>query len=178
MNRCANKKRDNGYNNNAYINDAYFIGSEDEPIEMKSDSRTNSSRNLPIQNPEEHNYAAIYDHPLSTNQSAVILKFPEASAAEKGSEGGTSSIYQPLDSGVGASIYQHLNSGPKFSEASPGKNSEGNATSIYQQLKNDPKVSEAWTEKSITEGADIKCTKTQKLWFKGLEQQKERGMFK
>ncbi|KAL9986059.1 hypothetical protein ACROYT_G000125 [Oculina patagonica] len=129
-NRRAKKKDGNNCINNAYINNAYNIGSEEQDIEMKSDGFTFSSGNVPDQNLEKHNCAAINDQPVSANQSGVILKFPEA-LAEKNSEVVASFSYQPLDSG------------PKFSEASPGKNSEGNATSIYQQLKNDPKVSEA-----------------------------------
>lgn len=63
---------------------------------MKSDGRTYSSGNESDQNLEGHNSAAINDQPVSTNKSAVILKFPEA-LAEKNSEGVASFSYQPLD---------------------------------------------------------------------------------
>ncbi len=96
-NQRAKKKDDNNCSNNAYINNAYNIGSEEQDIEMKSDGCPFSSGNVPDQNLEKHNCAAINDQSVSANQSGVILKFPEA-LAEKNSEGVASFSYQPLDS--------------------------------------------------------------------------------
>ena len=108
---------------------------------MKFENRTYSSGYVPDQKPEEHHYAAICDRPVSTDQSTMILKFPET-FADKSSERVDTAIYQQLD-GEGASIYQQLHSGPKFQEALPQKNNKGNAASIYQLLNNDAKSSEA-----------------------------------
>ncbi|KAL9986060.1 hypothetical protein ACROYT_G000127 [Oculina patagonica] len=100
------KEEDNNYNNGAYLNNAYYIGSGNVAV----------AGNVTAQRPEEHYYAAINDPPISTNQPTAILKFSEASA-EKSSEGVATSIYQPINLGVAESIYQQLNSGPKFPEA-------------------------------------------------------------
>ena len=67
------KEADNGENNSAYINNAYIIDSGEQDIEMKSSNSTYSSGNVIDLKPEEQN-----EQPVSTNQSAVLLKFPEA----------------------------------------------------------------------------------------------------
>lgn len=87
---------------NGINNDAYFIGSGDQVMEMKSGDQAFPSGNLP--DPEPY-YAAVKDS--SSNQPAAILKFPD-SLAEKNSEDVAPPIYQTLESGVDESIYQAL----------------------------------------------------------------------
>ena len=123
----AKKKADNGYNNNAYFNDAYCIGSGEQAIEMKGDNQALSSGNVPEVKFGEHHYAVVNELHASTNHSAVILKFPDP-RAEKNSEDVAAPIYQTLDSGVDAPIYQPLN--------------RGVATPIYQPLNSDLKSPE------------------------------------
>ena len=87
---------------NGINNDAYFIGSEEQVIEMKSAEQAFPSGNVP--DPELH-YAAVKDS--SSNQPAAIFKFPD-SLAQKHSEDVAPPIYQTLESGVDESIYQAL----------------------------------------------------------------------
>ena len=87
---------------NGINNDAYFIGSGEQVMEMKSGDQAFPSGNVPD---PKHYYAAVKDS--SSNHPAAILKFPD-SLAEKSSEDVAPPIYQTLDSGVDASIYQAL----------------------------------------------------------------------
>ncbi|XP_078352104.1 MAM and LDL-receptor class A domain-containing protein 2-like [Oculina patagonica] len=77
INRRA-KKADIGNKNNAFFDNAYFINSKEEAIEMKCGESTYSSSKVPDIKPEEHCYATINDLRVSTNHSAVVLKFPGA----------------------------------------------------------------------------------------------------
>ena len=98
-NLWAKKKNNNSYNNSAYFNNAYNMGSGEEDIEMKCNNPTYPPGYMPDQKPEEDNCATINDPPLSTNQSTagVILKFPEA-ISEENSEAVATFNYRPLDS--------------------------------------------------------------------------------
>ena len=144
---AAKKKAGNGYNNNAYINDAYCIGSGEQAIEMKRGNQAFSSGNVPEVKFGEHHYAAVNELHTSTNHSAVILRFPD-SQAERNSEdvaapiyqtldsGGDAPIYQPLNRGVATPIYQPLNSDLKSPEIRAGKTSEGIAAPVGQPPNN------------------------------------------
>lgn len=102
---AAKKKASNGFNNNAYINSAYCIGSGEQELEMKRGDQAFSSGNVP--DPLEHYYAAVNGPHSSSNHSTVTLQFPD-SIAEKNSEDVAPPIYQTLESGVNAPIYQAL----------------------------------------------------------------------
>ena len=150
-----------GFNNNAYFNDAYCIGSGEQAIEMKYGNQPLSTGNVP--DFEKHHCAAVNDLRASSNHSAVVLKFPD-SLEGKNSEDGSAPIYQTLISGVDAPIYQPLNSGidaPIYQPLNKSKKvrdekasegvgvadyqppNNGVATSIYETLNNIPKSSEA-----------------------------------
>ena len=105
---AAKKKAGCGFNNNAYLNDAYCIGPGEQEIEMKCGDQAFSAGNVPDFG--EHSYAAYNDLYPSSNHSAVILKFPD-SLAGKNSEDVAAPIYQKPDSGVDTLIYQPINSG-------------------------------------------------------------------
>lgn len=117
---AAKKKASNGFNNNAYINSAYCIGSGEQELEMKRGDQAFSSGNVP--DPLEHYYAAVNGPHSSSNHSTVTLQFPD-SIAEKNSEDVAPPIYQTLESGVNAPIYQAL----------------GVDAPIYQALNNNQK---------------------------------------
>ena len=77
--------------------------------------------------PQEHYYASTYNPPVSsTNHSAVPLTFPAATAEKKGEET-TPSIYQQLNGGATAPIYQSVNNDPKIPEVQADNKSEGAA---------------------------------------------------
>ncbi|XP_020621541.1 uncharacterized protein LOC110059180 [Orbicella faveolata] len=105
---AAKRKASCGFNNNAYLNDAYCIGPGEREIEMKCGDQAFSAGNVPDFG--EHSYAAYNDLYPSSNHSAVILKFPD-SLAGKNSEDVAAPIYQKPDSGVDTLIYQPINSG-------------------------------------------------------------------
>ncbi|KAL9986055.1 hypothetical protein ACROYT_G000121 [Oculina patagonica] len=72
--RRAKESPASSYNGNAYFNNAYYIGSGEQAIEMSFGNR-HSSGKVPDGKPEEHYYAEI-NNPSS--QSAATLKFPQA----------------------------------------------------------------------------------------------------
>ena len=123
--RCGNGPITEKTVSNSYNNDAYYIGSGEQVGKNNSD---NSIYNVSDMKPQEHYYASIYNPPVSsTNHSAVPLTFPAATAETKGEEA-TPSIYQPLNGGATASIYQSVNSDPKIPEVQADNKSEGAAT--------------------------------------------------
>lgn len=94
---------------------------------MKCGDQPFSSSNVPAR--QEHYYAAANDPYSSSSHSAVILKFP-GSLTGKNIEDVAPPIYQTLESGVDAPIYQAL----------------GVEAPIYQALNNNRKSSEVWAE--------------------------------
>ena len=84
-----------------------------------------------VADPQEYYYADVDDPHSSSNHSAVILKFPDSLASEN-SEYVAPSIYQTLESGVDAPIYQALNNNRKSPEVRAEKTSERKATLVCQ----------------------------------------------
>ena len=97
-NRPGKKNTNNDSSNEAHSNYGYYIGSGERAVEMPRENGTNSSVN---KKPDVQHYTEINN---PTNQSPMVLKFPEANGKED-----ADSIYQPLDSGAVASTYQPLN---------------------------------------------------------------------
>ena len=134
-------KASNGINNNAYFNNAFFIGSGEQALEMKCSDQAFPSGNVP--DLQEHYYAAVNDPQL-----------PDPLAGKK-SECVAPPIYQTLESGVDAPIYQALSNNRKSPEVRAEKTSERKATlvcqspndgvtaPIYQTLNNKPRFSDA-----------------------------------
>lgn len=96
---------------------------------MKCGDQAFSSGNVP--DTQEHHYAAINGLHSSSNHSAVILKFPD-SLAGKNSKYVAPPIYQTLESGVDAPIYQALNNNRKSPEVRAEKTSERKTTPVCQ----------------------------------------------
>lgn len=94
---------------------------------MKCGDQPFSSSNVPAR--QEHYYAAANDPYSSSSHSAVILKFP-GSLTGKNIEDVAPPIYQTLESGVDAPIYQALNNNRKSSEVWAENTSEGKATHV------------------------------------------------
>ena len=142
-------KASNGINNNAYFNNAFFIGSGEQALGMKCSDQAFPSGNVP--DLQEHYYAAVND---PHSPVVVIFKLPDSLAGKK-SECVAPPIYQTLESGVDAPIYQALNNNPKSPEVRAEKTSGRKATlvcqspndgvtaPIYQTLNNKPRFSDA-----------------------------------
>ena len=93
--RFCFKRREVRREDYAHFNNAYYIDSAEQDIEMKCDNNNGSSDRVPDQKQDEHHYATLHDLGVNNNGVKIDEVYGDLSTDH-------SSVYQLLDKKIQA----------------------------------------------------------------------------